>query len=345
MPSWNEGPATGHKANYIVRSPSQHDNARKLTPRLPVIVVLGATATGKTAFAVQLAQEVNGEIINADSRYLYLGMTVGTAKPTVSEMGGIPHHLIDVLEPTDDYSLARFLDDAYAAVELVATRARVPIVTGGTPQYVRGFIEGWQAPAVPPNSALRAELERQPVETLFVRLQSLDPQSAERIDPHNKRRMIRALEVQAATGTPMSALQSKSPPPYQMHLIGLRQPRELLYPRIEERVRGMFAAGWLDEVRGLATRGATAATPAMSAHGYREALAVTEGTMSAEQAIEQTAAMVRRYVRHQETWFRRFSNVTWYDSTVDGYEQFAIADARSFLQRATSGEFDRLTGS
>lgn len=306
------------------------------------MIVLGPTATGKTSFAVQLAEELDGEIVNADSRYLYRGMNIGTAKPSADEMRGIPHHLVDIIDPTDEYSLARFLNDAFAAVELVSARGRLPVVSGGTPQYLRGFLEGWQAPEAPPDAGLRAVLERETAQVLHQRLLDVDPPSAQRIGPHNKRRMIRALEVHAVTGERMSDLQGSSPPPYRTHTIGLRQPRELLYPRIDARVHAMFAAGWLDEVRDLAERGVTAATPAMSAHGYREALAVIEGTLTLGDAIAQTCRMVHRYVRHQETWFRKFAAVQWYDSSTTGFEHAAIAATRAFLQADPLAERDGL---
>ncbi|RIK39730.1 MAG: tRNA (adenosine(37)-N6)-dimethylallyltransferase MiaA, partial [Chloroflexi bacterium] len=265
-------------ADSIVRSASTSANSRQLTPGLAVILVLGATATGKTALAVRLGLALHGEVVNADSRYLYRGMDIGTAKPTAAEMCGVPHHLIDIIDPLEDYSLARFLDDIYHAVEVVGSRGSVPIVAGGTPQYLRGFIEGWRAPEVAPNLALRRQLAEQPVGDLYARLREVDPESATRIGPHNKRRLVRALEVFVESGQTMSALQRSEPPPYKLLRIGLRQPRALLYQRIDERVRAMFASGWLDEVRRLREQGVTAATPAMSAHGYREALAVLCGT-------------------------------------------------------------------
>ncbi|MGH9172793.1 MAG: tRNA (adenosine(37)-N6)-dimethylallyltransferase MiaA, partial [Vicinamibacterales bacterium] len=243
--------------------------ARTLTAGLPVVVVLGPTATGKTDLAIRIARKFDGEVVSADSRYFYRGMDIGTAKPTVDERQSIPHHLIDILDPVEPYSLGRFLDDVYRAIEDVGQRRRLPVVAGGTPQYLRALLEGWTVPEVSPNSELRERLQADSTDELFARLRALDPHSAERIGPSNKRRMIRALEVHALTGQPMSAQAGKRPPPYRFHVIGLTQPRELLYERIDARVRRMYGEGWLDEVRRLAERGVTAAHPSMSAHGYR----------------------------------------------------------------------------
>ena len=293
--------------------------------------MLGATATGKTSLAIRLAQAFDGEVISADSRYFYRGMDVGTAKPSIEERAGVPHHLIDIADPRDDYSLSRFLTDAYVAVEDVAARWHLPIVAGGTPQYLRAFIEGWHVPEVPPDAELRQRLELEPVEDLSKRLLHVDAVSAERIGPQNKRRMIRALEIHTLTGVPMSVLAGKDAPPYRFLVLGLRQDREQLYDRIDRRVRDMFAGGWLAEVRDLYARGVTAATPAMSAHGYREALEVVQGVTTLEDAIVRTQLMVHKYVRHQETWFRRFADVQWLDSSDAGFEDVAVAWVRAFL--------------
>jgi tRNA dimethylallyltransferase len=300
-----------------------------LTPDSVVIVILGATATGKTALAVRVAGELGGEVVSADSRYFYQGMDIGTAKPTLEEQAGIPHHLIDIADPLDDYSLSRFLQEAYGAVEGVIGRGRVPIVAGGTPQYLRAFIEGWRVPEVPPNTELRARLGDLAIEELNTQLRAVDPASAERIGPDNKRRIIRALEIHEVTGTPMSVLAVKDPPPYRYRIIGLRQDRERLYARIDQRVHDMFAGGWLDEVRALHERGVSAATPAMSAHGYREALEVALGQTTLDDAVTRTQRMVHKYVRHQETWFRRFPDVHWFDSSSQGYEDDVVALLRS----------------
>ena len=310
----------------------RHNNAiGDLTCGLRVVVVLGSTATGKTALSIALARHLGGEIVNADSRYLYRGMDIGTAKPTEHERDGIPHHLIDIREPTESYGLSTFLADAFAAIEEVGRRGKVPFVAGGTPQYLRALIEGWQVPEVEPDWELRQRLEQQPASELFARLRQIDPETASQADPANKRRLIRAIEVYERTGQPLSAIAGQSPPPYQFFIVGLRQERGILYPRIDQRVRDMYDEGWLDEVRRLRELRVTREMPSMTAHGYREALDVVEGRLKMEEAIRQTQAMIHRYVRHQSTWFRKFPSIHWYDSSIRDYEQQVIASVRAFV--------------
>ncbi|HMM41778.1 MAG TPA: tRNA (adenosine(37)-N6)-dimethylallyltransferase MiaA [Thermomicrobiales bacterium] len=312
-------------------SASEGDNARQLTPGLRVVVILGATATGKTDLALRVAEAVGGEIVNADSRYFYRGMDIGTAKPSLAERARVPHHLVDILEPTEPFSLGAFLDLAYRAVEDVAARGKAPVVTGGTPQYLRAFLEGWRPPKAPPDEALRAQLDALPTDELYARLVAVDARSAKRTGAHNRRRMIRALEVYEKLGRPMSEVSASQPPPWRFLVIGLRHDREALYERIDRRVEAMHAAGWLDEVARLRERGVTEATPAMSAHGYREALAVLDETMTLDEAIRQTQTMVHAYVRHQTTWFRRFAAVRWLDSGTEGFADEALAMVQKFL--------------
>jgi len=304
---------------------------RILTNGLQVVVVLGPTATGKTELAIRLAKAFDGEVVSADSRYFYRGMDIGTAKPSIEEQAGVPHHLIDILDPSDGYSLGQFLNDVYAAIESVGKRERLPVVAGGTPQYLRAMLEGWTVPEVPPDDALRERLDAEPTEALFDRLQAVDPASADRIGPSNKRRMIRALEIYELSGQTMTELSGKQPPPYRFHIVGLTQPREVLYPRIDSRVRKMYAEGWLDEVRALHEKGITAAHPSMSAHGYREALEVVTGLTTEDDAIARTCTIIHRYVRHQQTWFRRFDDIHWFDSSTPGWQQAAEDPVRGFL--------------
>lgn len=302
-----------------------------LTDGLPVVVVLGPTATGKTELSIRIASAFNGEVVSADSRYFYRGMDIGTAKPSLVEQAGVPHHLIDILEPDDPYSLGQFLADVYRAIEDVGWRSRLPVVAGGTPQYLRAMLEGWTVPEVAPDGALRERLDGEATDALFARLSIVDPDSAERIGPTNKRRLIRALEVFEKTGRTMTEQSGKSPPPYRFHVLGLTQPRDLLYSRIDARVRRMYSVGWLDEVRALHERGITAANPSMSAHGYREALDVVTGQTSVESAIARTGFIIHRYVRHQQTWFRRFDGVHWFDSSVGDWQDAATESVRAFL--------------
>ena len=312
-------------------TPSHEISARQLTHGLPVVVVLGATGVGKTAVAIEIASALNGEVVNADSRYLYRGMDVGTAKPSLAERRGVPHHLIDILEPNAEFSVAAYMELVFPAIEDIASRGHLPVVAGGTPQYLRALLDGWSAPAVPPDPAFRAAAQHRSAEALHAELAVVDPASSARIDPRNKRRLIRALEIVRATGAPVSARQS-TPPPYCFLLLGLCQPRHLLYERVNARANMMFRSGWLEEVRALRLRGSTTTSPAMSAHGYREALSALEGDMTLDEAISQTQRNVRRYIRHQATWFRRFDDVRWFDTSTPDGAVSALDAARSFVE-------------
>ena len=296
-----------------------------------MVFILGATATGKSSLALHIAERVGGEIISCDSRYLYRGMDIGTAKPSAEELAHIQHHLIDILDPEDDYSLATYLDDAYAAIEEVCARGNLPVVAGGTPLYLRALLEGWTVPQAPPDLDLRARLEAQDADEVFALVKAVDPVSAERIGEQNKRRLIRAYEVFAVTGLPLSDLEGKQPPPYKMFKLGLRQERESLYERIDKRVRWMFSNGLLDEATWLVERSVPEQAAAMSAIGYREARAVVLGEMTLQQAIESTCNATHRYVRHQETWFRRFEEVIWLDSSNSGLVEEAVDRVDEFV--------------
>jgi tRNA dimethylallyltransferase len=306
-------------------------NERRLTAGLKVVVILGPTATGKSGLALKVAERFDSEVVSADSRYLYRGMDIGTAKPSLAELASVPHHLVNVVEPQDDFSLATFLDNAFAAVEDVGARGLLPIVAGGTPLYLRAFLQGWSVPRIAPDEKLRADLELRETSELFKAVQDVDPSSAGRIGPTNKRRLIRALEVFKASGQPMSDLEGKQPPPYRILVLGLRQAREALYQRIDERVRWMFANGLLEEAHELLARGVTPDASAMSAIGYPEARAVVRGELDLEEAIQRASFKTHRYVRHQETWFRRFENVHWLDSASSDYVDEALLLVGRFI--------------
>jgi tRNA dimethylallyltransferase len=198
------------------------------------------------------------------------------------------------------------------------------------------MLEGWTVPEVPPDDALRARLDAESTAVLFAWLQTVDPESAERIGPSNKRRLIRALEVFEKTGRTMTEQSGKSPPPYAFLILGLTQPRDLLYARIDARVERMYAGGWLDEVRALHERGITASHPSMSAHGYREALEVVTRQTTVEDAVTRTCSIIHRYVRHQQTWFRRFEGVHWVDSSSGDWQSVAIDTVHAFLNASTA---------
>jgi tRNA dimethylallyltransferase len=274
----------------------------------PLIVIVGPTAVGKTALAVELCQRYNGEIVSADSRQIYRGMDIGTAKPTPAEQAAARHHLIDLIEPDQTLGVAEYQSLAYAAIEDILRRGRLPFLVGGSGQYVHAVVKGWQVPRVPPDYALRAALEAEAKRigayALHARLAALDPQAAARIDYRNVRRVIRALEVCLKTGQPISAQQGAQPPPYHILQIGLTMPREQLYRRIDARIERMMAEGLLDEVRRLMAQGYHLDLPAMSGLGYRQLSEYLTGQISLEEAVHRIKKATRRFVRQQYNWFR-----------------------------------------
>jgi tRNA dimethylallyltransferase len=296
----------------------------------PLIAIVGPTAVGKSALALKLAAEFRGEIVSADSRQIYRGMDIGTAKPTPAERQRVPHHLIDVVNPNETFTLADYQQLAYAVIAQIHARGKVPFLVGGTGLYVRAVLEGLTIPRVQPNPERRRELAREDALTLYARLQQLDPQAAAKIDPRNKRRVIRALEVCEATGQPISALQKTQPPPYRVLCIGLTMPREELYRRINARVDEMIANGLVEEVRALLAHGYTPDLPAMSGLGYRHIAAYLNGTLTREEAIRQLKRDTRRFVHHQYTWFRLDDpRIRWYN----------LAESSEDEIRATVAEF------
>ena len=307
------------------------------TNKKPLIAVIGATSVGKTAAAIRLARSVNGEIVSADSRYLYRGMDIGTATPGEDEMEGVPHHLINLLDPTEDYSLTLYLQDALRAIGDVHRRGRVPILAGGTPLYVNALLEGWRVPNVPPDPEFRSVMETvariEGAEVLHDRLRQVDPPAAERIPPSNVRRVIRALEVYHHTGQRMSEIEGKSPPPFRTLIIGLRLPREELYRRIDARVEDQIAHGLVAEVRGLLEAGVPADAPSMSAIGYPEIVDYLNDRLTLDQAIERIKFHTHRYARHQLTWLRRMNDVNWFEPSEPGWFEQAATLARSFLDQ------------
>lgn len=304
----------------------------------PLIVLLGPTAVGKTALAVELAGRLNGEIISADSRYFYRGMNLGAAKPTREEMRGVPHHLIDVAEPDETWSLAQFQQAALNIIGAIHARGRIPLLVGGTGQYIRAVTQGWTPPEVPPNPRLRSTLEALARENspywLHDRLKLLDPLAAERIDARNLRRSVRALEVIFSTGRPFSRQGGQSESPFALFQIGLIRPREELYRRVDARIESMFAQGFLQEVRGLLEKGFSPDLPSMSAIGYREAASVLRGEMSLDEAKIQMKRITRIFVRRQTNWFKPDDpQIHWFNLDEVGAETIAQAINRQLLKK------------
>jgi tRNA dimethylallyltransferase len=291
----------------------------------PLVALVGPTAVGKTDLSIRLAMDIKGEVVSADSRQIYRGMDVGTAKAGAEERRLVPHHLIDVLEPGELLTLAQYQDAAYRVIDDILGRGGIPLLVGGTGLYVRAVLEGLGIPRVPPNPELRSELyaraECEGGEALHRWLAEVDPQAAKAIDARNVRRVIRALEVYLEAGERISELQQAAPPPYRILRIGLTMDRERLYERIDERVERMLAAGLVDEVRGLAARGYDLSLASMSGVGYRQMVYYLQGEVDLVEAVRLIKHATHRFVRQQYNWFRLDdSAINWYD-TSDGLDR------------------------
>ena len=282
----------------------------------PVVAVVGPTATGKTALAVELARRLGGEVINADSMQLYRGMDIGTAKPDITERGGVPHHLLDLWHVREPASVAEYRDLARAEIDRLRAAGTVPLLVGGSGLYVRAVLDELDFPGT--DAALRARLEQELAEVgpaaLHVRLAQRDPAAAAAVLPSNGRRIVRALEVIELTGGPFRAQLPEPKPHYPAVVVGLdRQPAEL-DERIALRVDRMWAAGFVDEVAALADDGLREGPTASRALGYAQVLAQFDGALTREEARERTVGTTRRFVRRQRSWFRRDPAITWFDA-------------------------------
>ncbi|GAA1947982.1 tRNA (adenosine(37)-N6)-dimethylallyltransferase MiaA [Microbacterium deminutum] len=294
------------------------------SPRVWAIV--GATGTGKTALSLDLAEALAAqarpaEIVNGDAMQLYRGMDIGTAKLPVSARRGIPHHLLDVLEVTDEAAVAWYQDAARAAIDGIHDRGRDAILVGGSGLYVSSVLFDFRFP--PHDDALRAELEAELAQhgpgVLFARLRTLDPATAARVDPKNGRRIVRALEVIAQGAATHGAALPDAPALWRRdtRVIGVAVPREALVSRLDARVEHMWTAGLLGEVETLRRQGLERGVTARRAIGYAQALAQLTGGLSQSEAIAETQALTRRYARRQVSWFKRYASITWVDSGVD----------------------------
>jgi tRNA dimethylallyltransferase len=277
---------------------------------------VGPTATGKSDLGVELALRLGGEVVSADASQLYRGMDIGTAKLPVPARRGVPHHQLDVLDVTEEASVAAYQRHARADVEAILSRGRVPLVVGGSGLYVRAALDRLDIPPTDPEVRRRLEgrAEREGTPALLAELRRLDPRAAAAIEPNNTRRVVRALEVLELTGRPFSATLPDREFVRPTLVVGLRTDRGSLDARIEERTRRMFDAGLVEETRGLVGRGLRDGRTASRAVGYAQALAVLDGAMSLEEAVTDTATRTRRLVRRQESWFGADPRVHWVDA-------------------------------
>ncbi len=302
-----------------------------MNPTPEVIAVVGATATGKSDLALDLAEELGGEVVNADSMQLYRGMDIGTNKLPVAQRRGITHHLLDVLEVTDEATLADFQERAEAAIIDIRSRGRIPVLAGGSGLYVRAALDHLDIPPTDPSVRARLEAEAEGeggTAALRDRLRRQDPQAAAAIEPNNVRRIIRALEVIELTGRPFSATAPTKRYRRPSLVIGLHDDRDALVDRIERRTRRMWEAGLLDEVAALDRIGLREGRTASRAIGYAQALAELDGRIDREEAIERTAQATRRYARRQESWLRPDHRVAWLEAADPGLAEAAVELAR-----------------
>jgi tRNA dimethylallyltransferase len=283
-----------------------------------VIAIVGPTAVGKSELALQLAQCFSLEIISADSRQVYRYMDIGTNKPSPAETAAVPHHVIDVVEPDQDFSLAMYHQLAFEALKAIRQKDKVPLLVGGSGLYVWSLMEGWRIPQVPPDREMRGRLEsraeQDDSQSLYRELQAIDPAAAERIDPSNIRRIIRALEIYYATGQPPSQLQRKEKPGFSILVIGLTQERSELYRRIDERADKMIQRGLVEEVEELLRKGYSPSLPSMSGIGYKQIGQFLRGEMTLPEAVDKMKYETHRLARHQYAWFRLSdSRIRWFD--------------------------------
>ena len=285
---------------------------------MKLVAVVGPTGVGKSSLALSLAREFNGEIVNADSRQVYRYMDIGTAKPTAENRAEVPHHLLDVVNPDQEFNQAIHRQLADTAIADITARGKLPLLVGGSGLYVWAVLEGWEAPPVPPDQAFRGSLalkaEREGDEALFAMLEAADPVAARHIDRRNRRRVIRALEV-CQSGEQFSRLRRKSAPAYDVLIIGLTMERNRLYWTIDRRVERMVEAGLIDEVRRLREMGYGTELPAMSGIGYRQFSNYLDGQVNREQAVSETKAESRRFARRQFAWFKvTDARIKWFEA-------------------------------
>jgi len=313
-----------------------------------LVAIVGPTAAGKSEFALRLAELFPVEIVSADSRQVYRYMDIGTSKPAIAERESVPHHVIDVVDPDEDFSLAMYHELAFKAIDTVHKRAKLPLLVGGSGLYVWSLIEGWTIPPVTPDREqrriLEARAEREGGHNLHQELQSIDPVAAAKISPHNTRRIIRALEIHHATGQLPSQQQRKEQPQFSTLIIGVTRDRQELYRRIDSRVDRMVEAGLVDEVEQLLSKGYSASLPSMSGIGYRQIGQFLHGDMTLTQATDKMKVETHRLARHQYAWFRLGDKrIIWLDPDDAGDEamvstmNMAVDRIESFVSRPSPG--------
>jgi tRNA dimethylallyltransferase len=305
--------------------------------RPALVVVLGPTASGKSALGITLAQRLHGEIVSADSRQVYRGMDIGTAKVTSEERALVPHHLLDVADPRETYTVSQYQQAAIAAINDSVARGYRPFLVGGSPHYIQAVVDHFAIPRVPPQPALRAQLEARPLDDLLRQLEQLDPHSAATIDRKNPRRVIRALEVCLVTSKPFSEQRGTADPLYDSLLLGIHWPRDVLYRRIDERVDERMRQGMVDEVRGLLELGVSHERLEALGLEYRFVSRWLRGEFADEATmVQRLKYAIHDFTRRQLTWFRRDTRIVWIEGGA-GMEEKAEQLVRDFLVQKLKG--------
>lgn len=275
-----------------------------------VIAIVGATASGKTAYAIELAKRINGEIVSADSRLVYKGFDIGCAKPSIDEQDGIRHHMMDIIEPEFNYSAGLYETDAKKCIYDILRRGKVPVITGGTGLYFRILLENYDLPKIEADYKMRSELSKLSAEELYKKLLSIDAEGAETIEPADRKKLIRAIEIVEISGLPLNKARGTKEEEFEVEWIGRNFPRSELYERINNRVEIMFENGIIEETKHLLEKHGRIPNIIYTI-GYQEVLAYLDGIITLEEAKERLKQNTRRYAKRQLTWFRKNKNIKW----------------------------------
>ncbi len=311
--------------------------------REKLVVIVGPTAVGKTQLSLELAQQFNGEIISGDSMQVYRGMDIGTAKAEPAELALVPHHLIDIKNPDEEYSVAMFQESATQLINSINGRGGLPFIVGGTGLYIESVTHRFQFSQATQDPELRERLQRladtEGVDALHARLADVDPVTAERLHPNDVKRVIRALEIYESTGYKMSDFQLRAQhSPYELVMIGLTMDRAILYERINRRVELMIEAGLIEEVRGLLDKGYDASLVSMQGLGYKELIPYLYGEITLEKAINDIKQRTRHFAKRQLSWFRRMPEIQWFDMTDPACQANSVETIKQIL----AGKFQQL---
>jgi len=314
----NQTPIIPHTSPLkLKKSLSNFLKSSKTSPLPPLIAIIGPTASGKTNLSVEIAKWIDGEVVSMDSRQVYKEMNIGTAKVTVEEMDGVPHHMIDVADPAEDFTLAHYKKQALEVIKGIHKKGKFPLLVGGTGLYYSAIVENFQVPKVPADNKLRNELEelarKDGVEAVHAILEKENLKAAKKIHPNNLRYVIRAIEIARAKGSGAKRVDAKKGKAlFNVFTIAIDWPRDVLYERINKRVGILVKEGLLEEVQGLLDRGLSRENSvAMASHGYQEVIPYLKGEKELDECLDEVRKNTRHYAKRQYTWFRRYPDINW----------------------------------